>query len=124
VARMFTHLITIRQSSRYGAASVKPLTQVSFRTKFPILYPLPGPLVRLSVEVTRHLTLFLYGQAHLPSPQQASHPDARLSRAHVNSLGPRGSEPPPQEGSPAADRQVADKVRRRLNAAASRAAIG
>lgn len=43
------------------------------------------------------------GEAHLSSAQQASHPDARFSRAHGDEVGARSSQPPPKEGPEAAD---------------------
>jgi hypothetical protein len=64
------------------------------------------------------------GQAHVPSPEQAPHPDARFSRAHGDSLGTRSAEPPSKERPEAADGSAPVQVRRRLIGNGSRAAIG
>ena len=60
------------------------------------------------------------GQANLPSPEQAPYPLSRVSGENVNTMGPRGSEPPSEEGKKAADGPAAQQIRRRLRSLAIR----
>src|SRR6185312_15459178 len=65
-----------------------------------------------------------HGEANLSPAQQAPDSHARLSCANGHALGPRGPEPPTEEGTAAVDRSASIQVRWRLMPRAFREATG
>jgi hypothetical protein len=63
------------------------------------------------------LTYVAYGKAHLSPAQHAPNPEAWISYADVDSLGPRCAQPSSQEGSEAPHREASVQVRRRVTRA-------
>ena len=70
--------------------------------------------------IDRHSEQPSHGQAHVPPPQQASHQETWFSYSHGRSVGTRGSQPPSQEGSQAADGSFAKQIFRRITACRDR----
>src|SRR5213596_176016 len=64
------------------------------------------------------------GQAHLSSPQQETHQNARFPHAYGNQMGTCNTQPPPEEGPQAPDRKASEQILRRLKRAATAATSG
>src|SRR5690348_2155435 len=56
-----------------------------------------------------------HGQAHLSSPEQETHSHAWLSRANGDQVGPRSTQPSPEERTQAPHGAAPVEIRRRLS---------